>query len=213
MLISRTHKAAVAAAATLLATAGVAAPAVAQSDPLIPGVTGCGASGNKQAGGAIVGALAGGLLGNSVSGHNRTTGTLLGAALGGAAGSAVGCQMQHNDEQRAAQATQAQAAQADAQRQAAPQDGPQDGYELSNGIARASYDDREDSLIATRAVIMHASPATRGRAVGRLRRGERFDTLAQVRGTDWILVGRDGIGVGYVQGAYTRLAPDSNADR
>lgn len=208
MLIAKTPKAAVAAAATLLATAGMAAPALAQSDPLIPGVTGCGASGNKQAGGAIVGALAGGLLGNSVSGHNRTTGTLLGAAVGGAAGSAVGCQMQHNDEQRAAQAEAAE------QREADPQGGPQDDkYELSSGVARASYEEREDTLVATRTVALHASPATRGRAVGKLRRGERFDALAQVRGTDWILVGRDGIGVGYVQSDYTRPDRDRYADR
>lgn len=205
MLILRTQKAAVAAAA-LLATAGVAAPSLAQSDPLIPGVTGCGAAGNKQAGGAIVGALAGGLLGNSVSGHNRTTGTLLGAALGGAAGSAVGCQMQHNDEQRAAQV------QAVAPSQTATRGGPDD-YELANGIARSSYEERDDTLVATRPVTLHASPATRGRAVGKLRRGQRFDALAQVRGTDWILVGRDGVGVGYVQSAYTGPDRDSYAGR
>jgi hypothetical protein len=210
-MLTKTNTAAgVAAAALALATLGAAAPALAQSDPLIPGVTGCGASGNKQAGGAVLGALAGGLLGNSVSGHNRTTGTLLGAAVGGAAGSAVGCQMQHNEQDRTAQAQPSYAPQAD--RQEAPQEAAQtysrDGYELSNKITPASYEDiDDDALVATRVLTMRAAPANDGVRVGKLRRGERFDVLAKVRGGDWVLVGRDGVGVGYVQKAYTR--PDS----
>ena len=73
---------------------------------------------------------------------------------------------------------------------------------------------RLNPLTAVRPFVEKARPpATRGRAVGKLRRGERFDALAQVRGTDWILVGRDGIGVGYVQSAYTRADRDRYAGR
>ena len=39
-----------------------------------------------------------------------------------------------------------------------------------------------------------------------MRAGEGFQALARVRGTDWILVGQNGVGVGYVHGAYVRPA-------
>jgi hypothetical protein len=192
--------AALAAAMAAAALAGAAAPAQAQT--LIPGVTGCGASGNKQAGGAVVGALAGGLLGNSVSGHNRTTGALLGAAVGAAAGSAVGCQMQHNDEQRAV---------ADARY--APRTYRHDGVDLLEGVAPASYRPRHETLVMTQTVNLRAAPDPRSRRVGQLRRDERFEVMAQVRGGDWVLVGRDGVGVGYVQGAYARPQGERYAER
>jgi hypothetical protein len=183
--------AAVAAAAGL---AGAVAPAQAQT--LIPGVTGCSAEGGKQMGGAVVGALAGGLLGNSISGHNRTTGTIVGAAAGAAAGSAVGCQMQKNDARRAA---------------AADATGPatyrQGGYELSSDVAPANYERLGGIFVATQNVNIRATPSAGGARVGKLRRGERFEALAQVRGSDWMLVGRDGVGVGYVHAFYAR--PDA----
>ena len=162
---------------------------------LIPGVTGCSADGGKQAGGAVMGALAGGLLGNSISGHHRTEGTLVGGALGAAAGSAVGCQMQKNEAQSAAE------------NEAAPADAGDD-YPLARGVVPASYDEAGDRLVATRTVSLRASPDRRSRAVGQLRRGERFDAMAQVRGTNWILVGRNGEGVGYVQQTFTH--PDGD---
>lgn len=190
MRTSKTQKMAGATLAAILAMAGAAASAQAQS--LIPGVTSCGASGVKQERGAIVGALAGGLLGNSVSGHNRTTGTLLGAAAGAAAGSAVGCQMQHGDQQRAS---------SDSYGARTYRHG---GYQLYSGVAPASYQRLGDTLVATRTVNLRAAPGQGGARVGSLRRGERFEALAHVRGTDWILVGRGGVGVGYVHGAYAR---------
>lgn len=193
-----THKAAGAAFATLLATAGLAAAvAPAHADPLIPGVTGCAAPGGKQAGGAMLGAVAGGLLGNSVSGHNRTTGTLVGAAVGAAAGSAVGCQMQHNAEDRAAAAAANDQAEP-------PRDYRRDGPQLSHGVAPASFKRLDSAMFATKTVNLRAAPDQGSARVGKLHRGERFEALAQVRGSDWILVGRDGVGVGYVQGYYTR---------
>lgn len=189
--IQKTAGAALAAVMATAALAGVAAPAQAQS--LVPGVTSCGASGVKQERGALLGAIAGGLLGNSVSGHNRTTGTLLGAAVGGAAGSAVGCQMQHDDQQRVAYS-----------------EGygyrtyRQGGYELYSGVAPASYQRIGQTLVATNTVNLRTAPTQGASRVGQLHRGQRFEALAQVRGTDWILVGRGGVGVGYVHGAYAQ---------
>jgi hypothetical protein len=152
----------------------------------------------------MIGAVAGGLLGNSVSGHNRTTGTVVGAAVGAAAGSAVGCQMQHNDQQRAAVASEPVNA---------PQTYRRDGYELSNGVAPASYRKLGETRIATKPVNLRAAPDQGSARVGKLRPGERFDAMARVRGTDWLLVGRDGVGVGYVQGVYTRPGGERYADR
>lgn len=193
MLTSTTKSAGaiLAAMMAVAALAGAAAPA--QAESLIPGVTGCGASGVKQERGALLGAIAGGLLGNSVSGHNRTTGTLLGAAVGGAAGSAVGCQMQHNDQQQAAYSEDYGA-----------RTYRQGDYRIYSGVAPASYQRMGQTLVATNTVNLRAAPSQGAGRVGQLRRGERFEALAQVRGTDWILVGKGGVGVGYVHGAYTR---------
>jgi len=183
--------AALAAAMATATFAGAAAPAQAAS--LIPGVTSCGASGVNQERGALLGALAGGLLGNSISGHNRTTGTLVGVAAGAAAGSAVGCQMQHNSQDRAAYSENYGA-----------RTYRQGGYELYSGVAPASYQRVGQTLVATSTVNLRSAPSQGGARVGQLRRGERFEALAQVRGSEWILVGRGGVGIGYVHGAYVR---------
>jgi hypothetical protein len=179
-----------AAAAVLAGALVIGAPAQAQT--LIPGVTGCAAPGGKQQGGAVVGALLGGLLGNSVSGHNRTTGTVLGAAVGAAAGSAVGCQAQKN---RAASAY----GYGDYRQPATYTRG---GYRLSSAIEPASYRRIGETFVATRSVKLRAAPTTDSGRVGSLRAGDRFQALANVAGTDWILVGQGGVGVGYVHGAY-----------
>lgn len=67
----------------------------------------CQADGNKQAGGAAVGAVLGGLLANSgASRRKRGRDTVLGAVVGAAAGSYIGCRMQTSDQQRAQAAAQ-----------------------------------------------------------------------------------------------------------
>jgi uncharacterized protein YgiM (DUF1202 family) len=192
MRTSKSPKAAGAALAAMLATAALAtAAAPAQAETLIPGVTGCGASGIKQERGALLGALAGGLLGNRIADGDRGTGTLLGAALGAGVGSAVGCQMQHNDVDQRGSADR-------------PRTYRHGGYALNSGVAPAAYDRVGQTLVATETVNLRAAPSRSGERVGQLRRGERFEALAEVRGSDWILVGRNGVGVGYVKGAYTR---------
>jgi uncharacterized protein YgiM (DUF1202 family) len=180
------------AAAAVLAGA-LAFGGVAQAQSLIPGVTSCGAPGGKQQGGAIIGALLGGALGNSVSGHDRTTGTVLGAAVGAAAGSAVGCKMQHNEQSLVARGYE---------QRYRPATYTQSGYRLSSAIAPASYNRIGDTFVATRNVVLRSAPTTGSGRVGSLRAGERFQALANVSGSDWILVGQNGVGVGYVHGAY-----------
>jgi len=189
MLTSKIHRlvGGGAAAAFIAGALTVATPLQAQT--LIPGVTGCSVPGGQQEGGAVVGAVLGGLLGNSVSGHNRTTGTVLGAAAGAAAGSAIGCQSQK---------TRAQRQYGDSQSGTYARG----GYRLSSAIAPASYRRIGETFMATRSVNLRAAPTTNSGRVGSLREGERFQALASVAGSDWILVGQGGVGVGYVHGAY-----------
>ena len=156
----------------------------------IKGVTNCSAPGGKQEGGAVIGALAGGLLGNSVSGHNRTTGTLLGAAAGAAAGSAIGCDMQ---KKRARTYSQSETY-------------TRGGYRLSSDIAPASYSRIGDTFVATRTVNLRSAPSTSAGRVGQLRQGEAFQALAAVNRSSWVLVGQNGVGVGYVHKDYVRPA-------
>lgn len=68
--------------------------------PAQAGVLGCSASGGKQEGGALIGAVVGGVAGHSLARGDRGTGTVLGAATGAAAGSYVGCEMQKSDAAR-----------------------------------------------------------------------------------------------------------------
>ena len=203
MRISKNHKAIGSAVAALLAgAAAITGATTVQAQTLIPGVTGCSAPGNKQAGGAIVGALVGGLVGNKVGGHHATGETVIGAAAGAAAGSAIGCQMQKSS-QNTAQNTATNNAQA---ANAAPNTYAQNGYRLSSWVSPASYSPLNDTLVASSTVNLRAAPSTASQRVGSLQAGETFEALANVRGSDWILVGQNGVGVGYVNGAYARRA-------
>jgi uncharacterized protein YgiM (DUF1202 family) len=153
------------------------------------GVTGCSAPGGKQEAGAVIGGVLGGLLGHSVGGRHATTETVAGVAAGAAAGSAVGCESQKSR-------TRAQS-----QR---PATYARNGYRLSSDIAPASYSRMGQTFVANRATNLRSAPTSGSARVGSLRPGERFQALASVRGTDWILVGQGGIGVGYVRGDLVR---------
>jgi hypothetical protein len=164
----------------------------------IGGVTSCGASGGKQEAGALVGALVGGVIGNKVGGRHATAETALGAVAGAAAGSAVGCKMQHNDARKSYSQSATYT---------------RGGYRLSSDIAPASYSKMNDALVASRTVNLRSAPSTTAGRIGSLRAGERFQALAGVRGTDWILVGQGGVGVGYVHGAYVEPVRQRYANR
>lgn len=45
------------------------------------------------------------------------------------------------------------------------------------------------------------------KVTGELKRGERVQALAKVKGYDWVLIGRNGTGIGYVP--ISMLAPES----
>jgi uncharacterized protein YcfJ len=51
---------------------------------------------------------------------------------------------------------------------------------------------------------LRAGPSTSTAVLGQLRAGEQLDGLARVRGQNWILVGRNGTGIGYVSETVVR---------
>ena len=153
------------------------------------GVTSCSAAGGKQEGGAVIGAIAGGLLGHAVGGRHATGETVAGAALGAAAGSAIGCEAQKDRAERAGYT---------------PATYKHGGYRLSSAISPASYNRVGRTFVAQSGVNLRSAPTANSARVGRLQAGERFQAMAQVRHSDWILVGQNGIGVGYVRGDFVR---------
>jgi hypothetical protein len=98
-------KTALAAASAALIASGVPMAANAADTGGGPGsIINCDASGNRQAGGAILGAIAGAAIGNNVSKSHSAP--LVGAVAGAATGSYVGCKQQRNRAARhAANAT------------------------------------------------------------------------------------------------------------
>ena len=146
------------------------------------GVVGCSAPGGKQEAGAVIGGLVGGIIGNQVGGRHATGETIVGAGVGAAAGSAIGCEAQKNSARAYGSSTYTR-----------------NGYRLSSDLAPARYSRICDTVGAESGVHLRGAPSNRSATVGRLQGGERFQALARVRGTEWILVGRDGAGVGYVR--------------
>lgn len=180
---------AAAALAGLALTAGAAAPTVASAQGIGGGVVNCDAPGNKQVGGALIGALAGGALGSNLAKNDRGAGTAIGAVVGAATGSYVGCKMQRSDaRQNAAYGYQSTYSHG--------------GYRLAGGLAPASYARDGDVYRAKTTINVRAAPTTSAARVGQLRAGENFEALARVRNSPWILVGEGGVGVGYVHEAY-----------
>jgi hypothetical protein len=167
------------------AAAAVLALALGGASAANAGVTGCSASGGKQEAGAVIGAGVGGVIGNKVGGRHATGETLAGAAVGAAAGSAIGCEVQKSSARQGSTYTR-------------------DGYRLHSNVQSARWSRVDEGFVAQRAVNLRAGPNGRSARVGRLQAGERFHALARVRGSDWILVGRDGVGVGYVRGDFVR---------
>lgn len=156
----------------------------------VAGVVGCAAPGRTQEGSAVVGAILGGVIGNQVGGRHAGGETLAGAALGAAAGSAIGCEIQ-KDRRTTDTASRAGSY-------------VHNGYRLSSDIRPARYARISETFVTDRAVTLRAGPNGESRRVGSLGGGERFQALAAVRGSEWILVGRGGIGIGYVRGDLVR---------
>lgn len=196
-MTSKTKNTGVAACGLAIAmtlTAGAAvAPAQAQS---LNGVVGCDAPGNKQAGGALIGALVGAAAGSNLAKNDRGTGTAIGAIAGAATGSYVGCRMQ-----RGAAANNAYAA---------PAAYSHGGYRLSGQISPANLTRDGGTYVANSTINVRSGPTTSAGRVGQLRTGEAFQALGRVRGAPWVLVGQGGVGVGYVHEGYIRPAAYDN---
>ena len=190
------------------------APASAQVGKTLSSLFGCDASGSKQVTGAAIGGVVGGVVGNRVAGDSRTLGTAVGAALGAAAGAYLGCRMQKSDQQKAEAAAREAL---DSNRNAAwtnPETGASGdvqmvsttggpatmgGLRLANGVDIASsYDVAGGRYQARSTANLRAQPSTASAIVGKLRKGDTFDALRRVTGTNWRLAGRNGVGVGYV---------------
>ena len=161
-------------------------------------IVSCDAPGGKQAGGALIGALLGAAAGSNLAKNDRGTGTAIGAVAGAATGSYVGCKMQRD--------RQAQAGYGQPQAYAQPATYVQNGYRLNSNLAPARFVRDGGGFVATSTLNLRAAPTTSSARVGSLRAGESFQALARVRGSEWILVGRGGVGVGYVHGAYVQPA-------
>ena len=162
-------------------------------------IVSCDAQGNKQIGGALIGALVGAAAGSNLAKNDRGTGTAIGAVAGAATGSWVGCKMQRDEAARGGYAYQGGGAYR-------PATYTQNGYRLNGDIAPANFQRDGGAFVANSTLNLRAAPTTGSARVGSLRAGESFQALARVRGSEWILVGQNGVGVGYVHGAYVRPA-------
>lgn len=85
---------------------------------------------------------------------------------------------------------------------------PADSLKLAPGVVRAmegyespptTYIDANPTDIYSDHYFYNTKPT------GALKRGEKVDVLAKVKGWDWVLVGKNGTGVGYV--AISMLSP------
>ncbi len=171
-------------AMTLAATLGVAAaPVAASAQP--NGIIGCSAPGKKQEGGAVLGAILGGLIGSKVAKNEQTAGVVVGAGLGAVAGSAIGCQAQKKEAVSSGSYVSG-------------------GYRIANYVQPASFQKAGGRFFATSTVNLRSGPSTNAGKVGKLARGETFTAMAYARRGEWVLVSRNGVGVGYVSGAYVR---------
>ena len=169
-------------------------------------IVNCGASGTKQRDGAILGGLLGAAAGAAVAKHDGQ-GAIIGGLLGAAAGSYVGCQKQR---QKAAQVEDYEQGYAYGDQSRGYDYDGRSAYDgdlpLARGVHPATYIATQERLVATGNVNLRAGPSTSSAKLGQLYAGQVFEALAVVRGTDWVLVGQDGVGVGYVNQAYVRPA-------
>ena len=192
-------------------------PAAAQSKG-ISGLFGCEGSGKKQEGGALIGAAAGALVGRAVSKNEKTLGTVLGAAAGAAAGAYIGCRMQSTDQAMAQQATKRALDSGRSESWSNSRTGasgridvvsssygpPISGETLrfERGVqALRSYDAVGGDYTARGTANLRSSPSTTGKVVGKLSAGQRVEVLGGAPNSNWLLVGRDGYGAGYVSSA------------
>lgn len=169
----------------LSVAAALTAAAVPMTASAQTGVFGCDAPGSRQESGAIIGALLGGLIGNKVARNERTAGTVVGAGLGAAAGSYIGCNAQTNDAY--AQGTYIRG-----------------GQRLASYVQPARYERTHVRMTAVTNVSLRAGPSISTSKVGVLQQGQTFQAAAYANRGQWVLVSRNGVGIGYVHAGYVR---------
>ena len=177
---------AMSATALTLVSAPTTASAMSQK---LGGVVGCNASGGKQEVGAVIGGLLGAVAGNKLAKHDRGTGTAIGAVVGAGAGSYAGCQMQKTRAAENAGGVYTS-----------------NGIRVSNSVDAAPMTKIKGKYVARSNLNLRAAATTRGQALGSVRAGETFQALGRTGDGKWILVGQDGVGVGYVSSAYVYRA-------
>ncbi len=82
----------------------------------------------------------------------------------------------------------------------APQPVSLDGLRVASNVQLSTQLETAPAPVYTArsTANLRAGPSTSSAKVGKLRRGETLDGIARVRGQSWILVGRNGTGIGYV---------------
>ena len=174
------------ATALTLAVAPTTASAMSQK---LGGVIGCNASGGKQEVGAVIGGLLGAVAGNKLAKHDRSTGTAIGAVVGAGAGSYAGCQMQKTRAAENAGGAYTS-----------------DGIRLADSVEAAPMTAIKGKYVARSTLNLRGAASTRGAKIGSVQAGEVFQALGRTGDGKWILVGQDGVGVGYVSSAYVYRA-------
>jgi uncharacterized protein YgiM (DUF1202 family) len=168
----------------------VAAPTTASAmSQKLGGVIGCNASGGKQEVGAVIGGLLGAVAGNKLAKDNKGTGTAIGAVVGAGAGSYAGCQMQKSRAAENAGGVYSS-----------------NGIRVSNAVDAAPMTKIKGKYVARSTLNLRSGATTRAQAVGSVQAGETFQALGRTGDGKWILVGQDGVGVGYVSSAYVYRA-------
>jgi len=77
---------------------------------------------------------------------------------------------------------------------------PADSLKLAPGVVKAEgYEAPATTYIVANSTNIYSEHSLVGdKVTGALKRGDRVEVLAKVKGWDWALVGKDGTGIGYV---------------
>jgi hypothetical protein len=75
-----------------------------------------------------------------------------------------------------------------------------DGLKLAPAVAKAAgYETPATTYIVANSTNVYSAPSlVDTKVTGQLKRGDHVDVLAKVKGWEWVLVGKDGTGIGYV---------------
>jgi hypothetical protein len=77
---------------------------------------------------------------------------------------------------------------------------PADSLKLAPGVVKAEgYETPATTYVVANSTNIYSDHSLVGdKVAGFLKRGDRVEVLAKVKGWDWALVGKDGTGIGYV---------------